>query len=142
MSTERHHEHMLEAIPESTEEAMAASQKNRKRKKAEKSGKGNSRKNMNLEIIPEEEAESSPFEKEFEREHQEALEAFDAISVAKKGHENSSKHENNPQLANGFTNFSLSPQPSTSTYAAVSSKTTSNFTKSRNATTKGGRNKV
>ena len=133
---------MLEAIPESTEEAMAASQKNRKRKKAEKSGKGNSRKNMNLEIIPEEEAESSPFEKEFEREHQEALEAFDAISVAKKGHENSSKHENNPQLANGFTNFSLSPQPSTSSYAAVSSKTTSNFTKSRNATTKGGRNKV
>ena len=141
MSTERHHEHMLEAIPESTEEAMAASNKNRKRKKAEKSGKGN-RKNMNLEIIPEEEAESSPFEKEFEREHQEALEAFDAISVAKKGHENSSKHENNPQLANGFTNFSLSPQPSTSSYAAVSSKTTSNFTKSRNATTKGGRNKV
>ena len=140
MSTERHHEHMLEAIPESTEEAMAASQKNRKRKKAEKSGKGN-RKNQNLEIIPEE-AESSPFEKEFEREHQEALEAFDAISVAKKGHENSSKHENNPQLANGFTNFSLSPQPSTSSYAAVSSKTTSNFTKSRNATTKGGRNKV
>ena len=142
MSTERHHEHMLEAIPESTEEAMAASQKNRKRKKAEKSGKGNSRKHQNLEIIPEEEAESSPFEKEFEREHQEALEAFDAISVAKKGHENSSKHENNPQLANGFTNFSLSPQPSTSSYAAVSSKTTSNFTKSRNATTKGGRNKV
>jgi hypothetical protein len=106
LSTQRHHEHMLEAIPESTEEAMAsASNKNRKRKKAEKSGKGN-RKNMNLEIIPEE-AESSPFEKEFEREHQEALEAFDAISVAK-------KHENNPQLANGFTNFSLSPQPSTS----------------------------
>ena len=115
MSTQRHHEHMLEAIPESTEEAMAsASNKNRKRKKAEKSGKGNSRKNQNLEIIPEE-AESSPFEKEFEREHQEALEAFDAISVAKKGQEkNSSKHENNPQLANGFTNFSLSPQPSTS----------------------------
>ena len=27
-------------------------------------------------------------------------------------------------------------------YAAVSSKTTSNFTKSRNATTKGGRKKV
>ena len=106
--------------------------KNRKRKKGD-SGKGN-RKNRNLEIIPEE-AESSPFEKEFEREHQEALEAFDAISVAK-------KHENNPQLANGFTNFSLSPQPSTSSYAAVSSKTTSNFTKSRNATTKGGRNKV
>ena len=131
---------MLDAIPESTEEAMAtASNKNRKRKKAE-SGKGN-RKNRNLEIIPEE-AESSTFEKEFEREHQEALEAFDAISVAKKGHENSSKHENNPQLANGFTNFSLSPQPSTSSYAAVSSMTTSNFTKSRNATTKGGRNKV
>ena len=138
MSTQRHHEHMLDAIPESTEEAMAASNKNRKRKKAE-SGKGN-RKNRNLEIIPEE-AESSTFEKEFEREHQEALEAFDAISVAKKGHESSSKHENNPQLANGFTNFSLSPQPSTS-YAAVSSMTTSNFTKSRNATTKGGRNKV
>merc|ERR550534_1253676 len=133
LSTQRHHEHMLEAIPESTEEAMAsASQKNRKRKKAEKSGKGKSGKNRNLEIIPEE-AESSPFEKEFEREHQEALEAFDAISVAK-------KHENNPQLANGFTNFSLSPQPSTS--HSVSSKTTSNFTKSRNATTKGGRNKV
>ena len=131
---------MLEAIPESTEEAMASqANKNRKRKKGE-SGKGN-RKNRNLEIIPEE-AESSPFEKEFEREHQEALEVFDAISVAKKGHENSSKHENNPQLANGFTNFSLSPQPSTSSYAAVSSKTTSNFTKSRNATTKGGRNKV
>ena len=130
---------MLDAIPESTEEAMATSNKNRKRKKAE-SGKGN-RKNRNLEIIPEE-AESSTFEKEFEREHQEALEAFDAISVAKKGHENSSKHENNPQLANGFTNFSLSPQPSTSSYAAVSSMTTSNFTKSRNATTKGGRNKV
>ena len=131
---------MLEAIPESTEEAMATSNKNRKRKKAE-SGKGN-RKNRNLEIIPEE-AESSTFEKEFEREHQEALEAFDAISVAKKGHEkNSSKHENNPQLANGFTNFSLSPQPSTSSYAAVSSMTTSNFTKSRKATTKGGRNKV
>ena len=90
---------------------MATSNKNRKRKKAE-SGKGN-RKNRNLEIIPEE--ESSTFEKEFEREHQEALEAFDAISVAKKGqNENSSKHENNPQLANGFTNFSLSPQPSTS----------------------------
>ena len=106
MSTQRHHEHMLEAIPESTEEAMASqANKNRKRKKGE-SGKGNSRKNRNLEIIPEE-AESSPFEKEFEREHQEALEAFDAISVAK-------KHENNPQLANGFTNFSLSPQPSTS----------------------------
>ena len=103
MSTQRHHEHMLEAIPESTEEAMASqANKNRKRKKGE-SGKGNSRKNRNLEIIPEE-AESSPFEKEFEREHQEA---FDAISVAK-------KHENNPQLANGFTNFSLSPQPSTS----------------------------
>jgi len=139
LSTQRHHEHMLDAIPESTEEAMATSNKNRKRKKAE-SGKGN-RKNRNLEIIPEE-AESSTFEKEFEREHQEALEAFDAISVAKKGHENSSKHENNPQLANGFTNFSLSPQPSTSSYAAVSSMTTSNFTKSRNATTKGGRNKV
>merc|ERR1712008_360245 len=139
LSTQRHHEHMLEAIPESTEEAMA--NKNRKRKKAE-SGKGN-RKNRNLEIIPEEEAESSTFEKEFEREHQEALEAFDAISVAKKGHEkNSSKHENNPQLANGFTNFSLSPQPSTSSYAANSSMTTSNFTKSRKATTKGGRNKV
>ena len=114
MSTQRHHEHMLEAIPESTEEAMATSNKNRKRKKAE-SGKGN-RKNRNLEIIPEE--ESSTFEKEFEREHQEALEAFDAISVAKK-HESSSKHENNPQLANGFTNFSLSPQPSTSSYGTI-----------------------
>ena len=110
MSTERHHEHMLEAIPESTEEAMASqANKNRKRKKGE-SGKGN-RKNRNLEIIPEE-AESSSFEKEFEREHQEALEAFDAISVAK-------KHENNPQLANGFTNFSLSPQPSTSSYGTI-----------------------
>jgi hypothetical protein len=115
LSTQRHHEHMLEAIPESTEEAMATSNKNRKRKKAE-SGKGN-RKNRNLEIIPEE-AESSTFEKEFEREHQEALEAFDAISVAKK-HESSSKHENNPQLANGFTNFSLSPQPSTSSYGTI-----------------------
>ena len=96
---------MLEAIPESTEEAMASqASKNRKRKKADQSGKGNNRKNRNnLEIIPEEDT----FEKEFEREHQEALEAFDAISVAK-------KHENNPQLANGFTNFSLSPQPSTS----------------------------
>ena len=108
MSTQRHHEHMLEAIPESTEEAMATSNKNRKRKKAE-SGKGNRKNRNNLEIIPEEDT----FEKEFEREHQEALEAFDAISVAKK-HESSSKHENNPQLANGFTNFSLSPQPSTS----------------------------
>ena len=118
MSTQRHHEHMLEAIPESTEEAMASqANKNRKRKKGE-SGKGNSRKNRNLEIIPEE-AESSSFEKEFEREHQEALEAFDAISVAKKGQENSSKHENNPQLANGFTNFSLSPQPSTSSYGTI-----------------------
>ena len=109
---------MLEAIPESTEEAMASqANKNRKRKKGD-SGKGN-RKNRNLEIIPEE-AESSPFEKEFEREHQEALEAFDAISVAKKGQsENSSKHENNPQLANGFTNFSLSPQPSTSSYGTI-----------------------
>ena len=104
---------MLEAIPESTEEAMASqANKNRKRKKADQSGKNRKNRN-NLEIIPEEDT----FEKEFEREHQEALEAFDAISVAKKGHENSSKHENNPQLANGFTNFSLSPQPSTSTHS-------------------------
>ena len=75
---------MLEAIPESTEEAMASqANKNRKRKKGE-SGKGNSRKNRNLEIIPEE-TESSPFEKEFEREHQEALEAFDFQTLFRMG---------------------------------------------------------
>ena len=60
----------------------AATNKNRKWKKANKQ----KRRNWNLEIIPEEE---STFENEFEREHQEGLEAFDAISVAK-------KHENKP----------------------------------------------
>ena len=51
-STQWHHEHMLEAILESTEEAMASQvNKNRKRKKGE-SGKENW-KNRNLEIIPE-----------------------------------------------------------------------------------------
>ena len=108
---------MLEAIPESQDDANA---KNRKRKKAvQKRKKG-------LDIIPEEESS----ENEFDREHQEALEAFDAISVAK-------KHNNHPKLSNGYlptpTNFS--PQPSTS-YASM---TTSNFSKSRN-TAKGGRN--
>ena len=87
---------MLEAIPEFQDDIDA---KNRKRKKTSVQ-KGRKK---NLTIIPEEESS----ENEFDREHQEALEAFDAISVAK-------KHENNPQLANGFTNFSLSPQPSTS----------------------------
>ena len=59
-------------------------------------------------IIPEEE---STFKKEFEREHDEGLEAFDAISVAK-------NPEKNPQFANCFTRI-LSMQKSTS-YAAES----------------------
>ena len=115
---------MLEAIPETQEEATA--NRNRKRKKAAK----DLNRKKNLEIIPEEES----FENEIERKPLETVEAFDAISVAR-------KHENNPQLANGFTNFSVSPQPSTS-YAAPSMTTTSNYIKSKSATTKGGRNKV
>ena len=111
---------MLEAIPEFQDDIDA---KNRKRKKTSVQ-KGRKK---NLTIIPEEESS----ENEFDREHQEALEAFDAISVAK-------KHNNpNPKLSNGYlptpTNFS--PQPSTS----HASMTTSNFSKSRNSQ-KGVRN--
>ena len=61
---------------------MVESNKNWKQKKAE-SGKGNNRKNRNHKIIPEE--ESSPFEKDFEREHQEALEAFDFQTLFRMG---------------------------------------------------------
>ena len=75
--------------------------KNQKQKKTN----NQIRKNWNLEIIPEEE---STFKKEFEMEHQEALEA---ISVAK-------EPKDNHQIANCFISL-LSTQPSTS-YAAAS----------------------
>ena len=78
--------------------------KNQKQKKTN----NQIRKNWNLEIIPEEE---STFKKEFEMEHQEALEAFEAISVAK-------EPKDNYQIAKCFISL-LSTQPSTS-YAAAS----------------------
>ena len=62
LSTQRHHEHMLESIPEPEQV---------KRKKKKKP----------LNPIPEEEEEDEAFEQQ----HRENLEAFDAIPVAQRG---------------------------------------------------------
>ena len=72
LSTQRHHEHMLESIPELPEQV--------KRKK--------SKKTKTLNPIPEDpEPEVDDFDDTFERQHRENLEAFDAIPVAQRGHE-------------------------------------------------------
>ena len=97
LSTQRHHEHMLESISDVPEQV--------KRKK-------NKKKPLNP--IPEEEEEPEPeddFDETFEQQHRENLEAFDAIPVAQRGHE---------QVQNG--DVGIFAIPSTSTKSATTSR--------------------
>ena len=99
LSTQRHHEHMLESISDVPEQV--------KRKK-------NKKKPLNP--IPEEEEEPEPeddFDETFEQQHRENLEAFDAIPVAQRG----GRHE---QVQNG--DVGIFAIPSTSTKSATTSR--------------------